>query len=252
MISVCILTKNSERSLRETLASLVHFPEVIILDTGSSDKTLEIAKQFLNTRVEEVKFSGFGPLRNYAAQVAKHDWILALDSDEVLSEALQKQLHSLSPDPDCVYEIKFINFYRGKQIKGCGWQPESHVRLYHKKRTRFSEVQVHEGVVTENFKIVKIDKPILHTPYRTVSDFLAKMQHYSDLFAKEQCGKRKSSFRTALAHGFGAFVKTYLLKRGFLMGREGFMIALYNANTAFYKYLKLDEMNAARSPLSPR
>jgi hypothetical protein len=78
------------------------------------------------------------------------------------------------------------------------------------------------------------------------------MQHYSDLFAKEQCGKRKSSFRTALAHGFGAFVKTYLLKRGFLMGREGFMIAFYNANTAFYKYLKLDEMNAARSPLSPR
>lgn len=252
MISVCILTKNSERSLRETLSSLIHFPEVIVLDTGSSDKTLEIAKQFSNTRIEEVKFSGFGYLRNYAAQIAKNDWILALDSDEVLSEELQKLLRDLAPNPECVYEIKFINFYRGKQIKGCGWQPESHVRLYHKKRTCFSEVQVHEGVVTENFKKVKIDKPILHTPYRTVSDFLAKMQHYSDLFAKEQCGKRKSSFKTALLHGVGAFIKTYLLKRGFLMGQEGFMIALYNANTAFYKYLKLDEMNAARASLSSR
>ena len=242
-LSICILSKNSERSLRETLESLKEFSEVVVVDTGSTDKTKEIAREFSNVKLFQEPFSGFGPLRNYAATLAKNDWILALDSDEILSPELQEDLKTRELNPECVYEIEFKNFYRGKQIKGCGWHPEHHIRLYHKQKTRFSDSQVHEGVIFEGFKIVRIEKPILHTPYRTVSDFLMKMQHYSDLFAKQNQGKKKSSFGKAFLHGVGAFLKTYFLKRGFLMGQEGFMIALYNANTAFYKYLKLDELN---------
>lgn len=250
-LSICILTKNSERSLRETLDSLKLFSEVIILDTGSTDKTLEIAKEFQNVRVFKRPFTGFGMLRNEAALLAANDWILALDSDEILSAELQNDLKERTLKEECVYEIDFKNFYRGRQIKGCGWQPEQHVRLYNRKKTSFFNAQVHEGVITEGFKKIRINQSILHTPYRSVSDFLAKMQHYSDLFAKEHCGKKSSSFSKAFFHGLGAFIKTYFLKRGIFMGREGFMIALYNANTAFYKYLKLEELNAARSPLPP-
>lgn len=243
MISVCILAKNSEQTLPATLGSLRRFPEVIVLDTGSTDRTIAIAKSFPNVVVREAPFTGFGILRNQIAEKAKHDWILAIDSDEVLSEALQEEILSQSLDPMCIYEIEFENYYLQKRIKGCGWHPEHHIRLYHRKKTRFSDSALHEGVLADHLRIVRLKHPIVHTPYRSISDFLAKMQHYSELFARQHQGKKHSSFWKALGHGVGAFFKSYFLKRGCLMGKEGAIISIYNANTAFYKYLKLAEAN---------
>ncbi len=237
-----MLTKNSARTIASSLQALTHFDEVLILDTGSSDDTISIAKGFPNTRVVETPFTGFGELRNRAAELARNDWILALDSDERLSPALADEIHSLSCDPECVYEIDFKNFYNGKQILGCGWHPEKHIRLYHRRRTSFSDVALHEGILKKD-KVVRLKHPIFHTPYLTISDFLLKMQRYSDLFAKQYRGKKDSSFAIALWHGFGAFSKSYLLKRGIFLGAEGFIISSYNAMTAFYKYLKLAEAN---------
>lgn len=239
--TVCMLTKNSRRSLPASLASLSAAAEVVILDTGSTDDTLALAKSFRNTIVHETSFTGFGELRNRAAELAKHDWILALDSDEELSPPLALELQSLSFDPTSVYEIDFKNFYNGKQIRGCGWHPERHIRLYNRKTARFSELAVHEGVIGYK-KVVRLRHAIHHTPYRSISDFLSKMQLYSDLFALQNRGKQ-SSFSKALWHGFGAFCKSYLLKRGLFLGPEGFIISSYNAMTAFYKYLKLLESN---------
>jgi len=252
MISACILTKNSERTLSATLQTLSGFPEIILYDTGSTDRTLEIARSFLNVRILQGVLDGFGPTRNRLTQEASHDWILALDSDERLSEELQQELRLFQGDPRCVYEIDFRNYYRGKWIKGCGWHPERHVRLYNRTSTSFSNVYVHESVLTKELRTVRLKHPIHHTPYLSVSDFLAKMQHYSDLFAKEHSQKRPSSVRKAVVHGVGAFLKSYLLKRGLWMGQEGLMISLYNANTAFYKYMKLAEINALRSSLPSR
>lgn len=243
MLSVCILAKNSERTILATLSSLSHFPEVILLDTGSTDNTIAIARQFPNVVVRKTHFTGFGPLRNQAAALASHDWILALDSDEVLSPALQQEILGLSLQMRSVYEFEFHNFYRGKRVYGCGWHPEHHVRLYHRGETRFSEKAVHEGLECNQLEIVRLGHPVYHTPYQSISDFLAKMQHYSDLFAKEHRGKRRSSFSTAMLHGLAAFFKSYLLKRGLFCGANGFFISFYNASTAFYKYLKLSEAN---------
>jgi glycosyltransferase involved in cell wall biosynthesis len=241
MISVCILVKNGERSLKATLDSLKKFPEVVLLDTGSTDHTLDIARQFQNVSIWEVPFTGFGVLRNEAAEKASHDWILAVDSDEVLSPALQEELLTLSPAEDSLYEIDFHNYYNGKRILGCGWHPERHIRLYHRKKTRFSPRAVHEEVIADGCHTLRLRSPIEHTPYLSISDFLAKMQHYSDLFAKEMQGKKKSSFMSAFLHGSWAFFKSYLLKKGIFLGKEGFIISSYNASTAFYKYLKLAE-----------
>lgn len=240
MISICILTKNSAPSLAATLASVRRFPEVILFDTGSTDATIDIGNQFSNVVVHQTYFSGFGPLRNQAASLASHDWILAIDSDEILSSSLQEEILSLKLNPQCIYEIDFHNYYNGKRILGCGWHPESHIRLYNRRFTRFSDSFLHESVLQNGLTIQKLRHPILHTPYRSISDFLSKMQHYSDLFAKQN-ERRKSSFSKAIWHGFGAFFTSYFIKRGCLCGKEGFIISFYNANMAYYKYLKLAE-----------
>jgi glycosyltransferase involved in cell wall biosynthesis len=244
VISVCILAKNSEHTLPDTLESLRQFDEIILLDTGSTDQTIEKAQAFENVVIHQSPFNGFGLLRNQAAAIAKHDWILTIDSDEVLSSDLQDEILTLFLDPGCVYEINFWNYYNGKRITGCGWHPERHIRLYHRQSTQFSDSLLHEGIIRKPpLKVVRLKHPIFHTPYRSTHDLISKMQLYSDLFARQYRGKRTSSFSKALGHALGAWIKSYIVKRGFLMGKEGIIISWYNANVAFYKYLKLFELN---------
>lgn len=241
MISICILTKNAGATLRATLDSVCTFPEVILLDNGSTDNTLSIAKEFPNVRIFDSPFIGFGPLRNKASQLASHDWILCIDSDEILSPSLNKEIRQLSLDPHTAYLFPRHNYYNGKRIRGCGWDPERVARLYHRNFSRYSDSQVHESLIAPSLH--KLHSPLLHTPYRSTAEFLTKMQHYSTLFAEQYRGKRSSSFSKALAHGIFAFLRSYFFKRGIFCGAEGFTISLYNANTTFYKYLKLAEAN---------
>ncbi len=242
MISVTILTKNSQATLAATLASLQKFPEIIVYDSGSTDATLSIAGQFPNVRVVHGEFIGFGPTHNRASCLATYDWILSIDSDEVLTKELSDEILNLSMNTKYAYQINRLNYYNKKQIRWCGgWHPDPVIRLYNRKATQFSDVAVHEKVVTTHLKIFPLSSPMLHTPYRSIDDFLAKMQTYSTLFAQQHQGKKSSSLVKAIFHGAFAFWKSYLLKRGFLGGKEGLIISVYNGHTAFYKYLKLAE-----------
>lgn len=244
MISVTIIVKNGERYLREVLTALKRFDEVAVLDTGSTDQTVSIAKSFPNVTLHQNAFIGFGPTHNHLSKLAKHDWILSIDADEVATEALVEEILSLDLRDDAVYEIRRHNFYRGKFIKGCGWYPDCPVRLYNRKVTQFSDAKVHEAVIAQGLKKLTLQAPLNHYPYNSISDFLAKMQSYSTLFAEEYKGKRNSSIWKAIGHGAFAFFKSYILKRGFVLGQEGFVISLYNGHTAYYKYLKLQEVNS--------
>ncbi len=239
LISVCILVKNGEKTIQKTLDSIVSFPEVIVLDTGSTDKTLAIARQYSNVRIEQAPFTSFGVLRNELALMAKNDWIFALDSDEVVSPLLLEEIQGLSLDPAYAYEMRRENYYNEKRIRGCGWSPDKVARLYHRQRTQFSSDRVHESLETKERLLLK--GPLFHTPYLSTSDFLKKMEHYSSLFAEQHRGKRKSSVTKAVGKALFTFFRSYLWKRGFLDGKEGFLISFYNANTAFYKYIKLAE-----------
>lgn len=241
MISVCILTKNAAATLKATLDSVRTFSEVLILDNGSTDQTSTIAASYVNVRFLTSPFIGFGPLRNKAAELASTDWILFLDSDEVLSPLLVQEIHDLALNDKIAYVLPRHNYYNGKRIRGCGWDPEFIARLYHRSHARYSDAQVHESLLADQF--TKLQFPLLHTPYRTTAEFLAKMQHYSTLFAEQYRGKRRSSFSKALTRGLFAFFRSYFLKRGLFCGSEGFTISLYNANTTFYKYMKLAELN---------
>jgi glycosyltransferase involved in cell wall biosynthesis len=241
MISVTILVKNSQDTLEKTLASLKDFPEVIVVDTGSTDLTLEIAKKFPNVRIFNRTFKGFGPSHNEASNLASHEWILSIDSDEVLSSELSEEILSLKLDPHCVYSLSRHNYFNGKHIKwGGGWYPDPVIRLYHRQTTQFTDDAVHEKVISKGLTLVSLKGALYHTPYRQISDFLTKMQTYSSLFAEEKSA-RPPSILKAIFHAWFAFFKSYVLKRGFLGGKEGFIISAYNSHTTFYKYLKLAE-----------
>ncbi len=240
MITVTVLTKNSSQTLSKTLNALKAFDEVLILDTGSTDNTLEIARQYPNVTIHTSAFIGFGPAHNLASSLAKHEWILSIDSDEVLSDSLIEEILSLKLNKNYVYSIGRHNFFNGKHIKWCGgWHPDRVVRLYNREETSFNDAMVHEKILINELNVVCLKAPLFHTPYREIGDFLNKMQIYTTLFAKQNEEKKKGSLLKAILHSWFAFFKSYILKRGFLGGKEGFIISAYNAHTAFYKYLKL-------------
>lgn len=243
MISVTILTKNSQKHLKEILDSLHSFDEVVVCDTGSTDCTLEIARAYSNVLLYEKPFAGFGPTHNFASERAKNDWILSIDSDEVPSPELIEEIMEESLDPRCVYSIPRRNFFNGKWIRWCGWHPESVVRLYHRGSTCFSDEQVHEAVITQGLRVKSFKGALKHYSYDSIDQFLEKMQLYSELFAKQNVGKKRSGLGKAIAHGFYGFFKSFFLKRGFMGGFEGAVISFYNGHTAYYKYLKLREYN---------
>ncbi len=243
-ISVTVLTKNSQKYLNEVLNALSAFGEVLLFDNGSTDNTLEIAKKYSNVTLIQDTFKGFGRTHNEASSAAKNDWILSIDHDEIVTPELINTLSHETLDPKTIYSISNHNYFNGKWIKGCGWYPDRKFRLYHRGHTQFTDAQVHESIMTSGLKTRALNGPIIHYSYESISDFLQKMQIYSTLFAEQNCGKKSSSLGAAILHGLSAFIKSYVIKRGFLDGAEGFIISAYNGHTAYYKYLKLLEANS--------
>jgi glycosyltransferase involved in cell wall biosynthesis len=243
MITVTILTKDSDRKIARALESVSWAKEVVILDTGSTDRTLQIAASFPNVKIYSALFSGFGQLHNQMAGLASHDWILSLDSDERISPELAQELQQLALDPRTIYSIPRRNYFNGRWIRGCGWYPDRAFRLYHRQYCQFSLHAVHERLVTKGMRRCDLHSPIDHFSYDCLADFLRKMQLYTDLFAEQHRQGRKSSCLRAFFAQSMAFIRSYILKLGFRDGAEGWIISCYNAQTAYYKYLKLREVN---------
>jgi len=241
-ITVTILTKNSATYLWRCLDALRMFDEVIVLDTGSSDETLSIAQPFSNVKVSEYPFKGFGPMKNLAVEKASNDWILSIDSDEIVTPSLAEEIFALELDCKKIYSVERDNFYRDRLIRGCGWNNDRVLRLFNRIRVRFNDRLIHEGLsVADGTQIVPLAGRLQHFPYDDVAQLLQKMQHYSTLWAEENCGKKKSTPVRAFLNGMITFFKSYLLQNGWRYGYEGLLISVSNANGAFYKYIKLYE-----------
>jgi glycosyltransferase involved in cell wall biosynthesis len=240
-ISVTMLTKNSEKYLEASLRSLEPFDEVVVLDNGSEDETLKIAAKFPNVTIHTHPFTGFGPMKNLAAKKARNDWILSVDSDEVLSEELAASLAAADLSrPETVFLFDRLNHYRQKPVRCCGWYPDTVMRLYNRTHTAFSDAMVHESLLIRPDTVKKrLEGKLLHYPFDGAASLLEKLQRYSDLFA-EQSDKRSSPAK-AFWRALFAFFKNYFLQRGFLCGYEGLLISVSNANGVFYKYIKLYE-----------
>ena len=241
-ISVTILTKNSSVHLAECLGALETFAEVVIVDNGSTDDTIAIASGFKNVTVYEHPFIGFGPLKNIAIDKASNDWILSVDSDEIVTPELADEILGLNLNSTTIYAIRRDNYYHRRLIRGCGWQNDQVQRLFYSKSTRYDEKAVHEGLImNETLKTEQLQGRLKHYPYDNASQLLQKLQHYSTLWAEENQGTKKASPFKAVLYGMITFFKCYVLKKGWVDGYAGLLISISNANGVFYKYIKLYE-----------
>lgn len=240
-ISCVIIAKNAAATLSQTLDSLSSFNDIVIYNNGSTDETETIATQYANVNLVQGEFIGFGPSKNKAATYANNDWILSLDADEVLSAEFVQNLEKIELNTNCIYSILRENFYQSTNIKHC-WGKDILPRIYFKKKTAFTDKEVHESIITDGFNIQAINGTIKHYPYSTISDFIIKLDRYSSLYAKDNSGKKTSSPLKAMFNAHFAFFKTYFLKRGFLDGYPGLLIAFSHMATTFYKHMKLYEM----------
>lgn len=243
-ISVTILTKNSEKYLAECLNALRGFDEIIVLDNGSTDSTMDVARSYDNCIVHEHEFIGFGPLKKLAVSFCKNDWILSVDSDEIFNKELVNEILHLDLDQKVVYAILRDNYYNKKLVKCCGWGNDYVQRLFNQKETNFNNKQVHEGVeILEDMKESKLKGTFKHYTFDSADELLIKMDKYSTLYANEHKNLKKSSPLMAFSKSVFAFFKNYILQKGFLYGYEGLIISISNANGVFYKYAKLYEEN---------
>ncbi len=241
-ISCVLIAKDAQATIEKVLDSLKIFDDIVVYSNNSTDKTDEICKKYSNVNLINGEFIGFGPTKNLASTYAKNNWILSLDSDEVLSDEFISNLKKLSLKNDNVYTILRTNYYKNTQVKHC-WGDDIIVRLYNKEITSFTDKKVHEKIISDNFHIEEIKGIVKHYPYSTVTDFIVKLDRYSTIFAQDNVGRKNSSPSKAIFNGFFSFIKTYFFKRGFLDGYAGLIIAFSHMATNFYKYIKLYELN---------
>ncbi|MDF1874425.1 glycosyltransferase family 2 protein [Sulfurimonas sp. SAG-AH-194-I05] len=241
-ISCVIIVKNGQNTIKNTLDSLTDFTEVVVYDNGSTDKTIEIVKDYSNVTIIQGVFLGFGPTKNKAISFTKNAWVLSLDADEVLSVEFLSNLKNLVLNEACIYTILRTNYYKESEIKYC-WGNDIIVRLFNKNSTSFTNEKVHEKVIEKDYKVDLLEGAVRHYPYSTVSDFIVKLDSYSTIFALDNVGKKKSSPLKAILNALFSFIKTYFFKRGFLDGYAGLIIAFSHMATNFYKYMKLYELN---------
>lgn len=241
-ISCVIIAKNAEATLPKTLDALSSFEDVVIYSNNSTDATDAIAKKYTNVNLVNGEFIGFGPTKNKAAKYAKNDWILSLDADEIPSQKFIDTLQNLTPKKDSLYTILRINYYKQTQIKHC-WGNNIITRLYNKKTTNFTDKHVHEQIIDEGFSIKNLSGIVRHYPYSSMSDFIIKLDRYSTIYAQDNAGKKNASPLKAILNAQFSFFKTYFIKRGFLDGYAGLIIAFSHMATNFYKYMKLYEYN---------
>ncbi len=235
-ISVVMIVKNGEKSIKESLLSLKEFKEVIIYLNNSTDRTEEIAKGFSNVKIVKGEFLGFGKTKNRASSFAKNSWILSLDSDESLTDELIEEIKSLNlKEKNRVYAIKRKNLFLGKWVKHSGWNPDFVIRLYNRDFTSFNKNLVHESIIKRDAKVVELNNYIIHRAIEDIGEFLEKVNRYSSLNRENM--RKLSPFTIFLRASF-AFFKTYFLRLGFLDGYRGLVIAVSNFNGVFFKYIK--------------
>ena len=243
-ITATIITLNEERNIARAIESLRSTDEILIVDSGSVDRTVELA-QNLGTRVIEANWRGYSAQKNWAAEQARNDWILSLDADEVLSEALDAEILSLKksgPQYEA-YTMPRLARYLGRWIYHSGWYPDRKVRLYHREKASFVGDFVHESVEVRG-RIGKLENNILHFTCESLSEHVKTLDRYTTLAAQElAASKVKVPMSKLLLDPAWTFVRTYVLQRGFLDGPEGLTIAQMAAFYTFLKYSKARNMS---------
>jgi glycosyltransferase involved in cell wall biosynthesis len=249
-ISAYILAFNEAEKIAAAISSVLWADEIVVADSGSTDRTAEIAKS-LGARVVQVPFQGFGDLRNRAIAECRFDWILSLDCDERCTPEVRDEILAvLSTDgAHDAYLVPRRNFMMGRWIKGSGWYPNfRQPQLFRNGAMRYTSEPVHEGYeLLTNRPLGRLRNAIWQYPFRNLEEIIAKMNRYSSLGAAKLADKRVS-MAGALGHGIWAFIKHLVVKRGYRDGWAGFVIALGNFEGTFYRYAKRHEALQSWAP----
>lgn len=240
-LSVVVITKNEVDVIGRCLESVAWADETIVLDSASEDATTDLARR-LGARVETTAdWPGFGPQKNRALAFATGDWVLSLDADEWVSPGLRAAIEAAiaAPNGKCAFRMPRLSSYCGRFMRHSGWWPDHVTRLFRRGQARFSDDRVHEHLIVSG-AVGTLSEPLLHEAIRDLDEALAKMNAYSTAGALMQFERgRKASLAGAVWHGAWTFFRTYVLRAGFLDGRAGFMLAVSNAEGAYYRYIKL-------------
>ncbi|CAJ49846.1 glycosyltransferase family 2 protein [Bordetella avium] len=240
-LSVIIITKNEAANIRGCLESVAFADEFIVVDSGSTDNTVELARDF-GARVSITPdWPGFGVQKNRALDLATGDWVLSIDADERLTPELAQAIRTAMASPQATaYEMPRLSWFCGRFIRHSGWWPDYVLRLWKRGTARFTDAAVHERVVPHDGQVLRLAPHLEHYPYPDLDTLVTKANRYSsDAAAMMYAKGRRANIFTALGHSFWTFVRIYLIRRGFLDGRHGLVLAVTAAAGSFFRYAKL-------------
>jgi glycosyltransferase involved in cell wall biosynthesis len=252
-LGVALIALNAAPRLAQCLEALAFADQVVLIDGGSRDATAEIARQHGARVIVETDWPGFGPQKNRALDALDTDWILSIDTDEVVSPELAQAIRAAIAAPQAsIYSVDRLSSFCGRWIRHGGWYPDWIPRLFKRGTARFSDDLVHERLVFDG-PVSKLEGTLLHYSYEDYETVLRKLDAYSSAGAQQRFdrGARGGGLAQALPRGIWAFLRTYLLRRGFLDGGAGFMIALFNAQTVYYRFLKLELLTRREQQKQP-
>ncbi|ELQ6064175.1 glycosyltransferase family 2 protein [Cronobacter sakazakii] len=245
-LSVVMIAKNAASLLPDCLASVAWADEIVVLDSGSSDNTVAVATAAGAKVFTESDWQGYGIQRQRAQQYASGDYILMIDTDERVTPELAQAIRQVlkQPDPQAVYSIARRNLFLGRFMRHSGWYPDRVTRLYARERYRYNDNQVHESLDAPGARVVTLSGDLLHLTCRDFASFQRKQLNYATAWAQErhQQGK-KVSVPGIFGRTLAAFCKTLILRAGVLDGRQGWLLAVVNAQYTFNKYTELWALN---------
>lgn len=243
-LAAVLIVRNEEANLRACLQSVADWvDEIVILDSGSEDRTAEIAAEFGARYEVEPVWQGYGRQRQLAQERVSTDWCFWLDADERVTPELRASIETIIRQPAgrVVYSVPRRNWVFGRYLRHCGWYPDRVLRLYPTALTRYNDALVHEKVeVGPDMQVLPLEGDLLHLPYRDLEHYLVKSARYGKAWAdgRQARGKRGSLWQ-GFVHALGCFLRMYLLRLGFLDGKPGLLISLLSAHSTFVKYADL-------------
>jgi len=240
-LSVVLIARNEAGLLQECLESVAWADEIVLLDSGSEDETVEVARSFGARVFRNAEWPGFGKQRQLAQSHATGDYILMIDADERVSPELRQSIENALKDPqeNTVYSLGRSNLFLGKFMRHSGWYPDRVNRLY-PAHFRYNDDLVHESLETDGARVLPLQGDLLHLTCRDFFAFQRKQLGYAQAWATQRHQQgRRCSFFSVISHTLGAFVKTWILRAGFLDGKQGLILAGVNAQYTFNKYAAL-------------
>jgi len=238
-VSVAVITKNEERNIKNALESVKDFEEIVIVDSFSEDRTVNLCKEYTD-KIFQCEWQGFAKQKQLAIDKTTLQWVLVLDADERVTEALKKEIMEKIKENKDGYFIPRKNFFLGRWIKHSGWWPDYTLRLFKRQKGKMQQREVHEKIIVEG-EIGYLKEPMLHYTYQSIEDFIKKMGNYASLSAQEIVKRNPSRYKIVfkmISSPLFTFFKMYFLRLGFLDGLRGLILAVFYSFYSFLKYAK--------------